>query len=192
MHRLLLFGGLALIVAGAPPLAAQQASPARPNAPRAAAARAVAAPPPLRATVPPVLPGTSESAFTTIQGNALTSTNGALVDGLVRLRDARFGRIVDLQITDQSGLFTFRTVDPGSYIVELIGPQDSVLAASQLLNVNAGEVVSAIVKLPFSIPPFAALFGQTSQASAAAMLVSTAASAGVMTVVAPGTPVSPQ
>ena len=31
---------------------------------------------------------------------------------------------------------------------------DSVLAASQVLNVGAGEAVSAVVKLPFRIPPF--------------------------------------
>ena len=49
----------------------------------------------------------------------------------------------------------FRTVDPGSYIVELLGDGDTVLAASQLLNVNAGEAISTVVKLPFQLPPFA-------------------------------------
>jgi hypothetical protein len=142
--------------------------------------------------MPQVLPGTGESAFTTIQGNVLTSTDGPLVDGRVRLRDVRFGRIVDQQLTDRSGLFRFRTVDPGSYIVELLGSSGAVLAASEILYVSAGEIVSAVVKLPYRIPPLAAMFGQTSPVGALSMLMSTAASAGIMTLVAPGIPVSPQ
>jgi hypothetical protein len=139
-----------------------------------------------------VLPGTTERAFSTIQGNALDSASSALPNGIVRLRDVRFGRIVDRQVTDQSGLFTFRTVDPGSYVVELIGASESVVAASQVLHASAGDVVSAVVKVPFRAPPLAALFGENSQAGALAMLVSTAASSGILSVVASGTPVSPQ
>jgi hypothetical protein len=166
MHRLLLVGGLAFILTGATPLAGQKASP--------------------------LLPGTTERAFATIQGNALDSANNALPGGNVRLRDVRFGRVVDLQVTDQSGLFAFRTVNPGSYVVELIGTSESVVAASQVLHASAGEVVSAVVKLPFRAPPLAALFGERSHAGALAMLVSTAASSGILSVIAPGTPVSPQ
>src|SRR5258708_4266018 len=65
--------------------------------------------------------------LTTIQGNALSSTNGAMNDTLVRLRDARFGRIVDTQLTGKSGLFAFKAVDPGTYIVEMIANDESVL-----------------------------------------------------------------
>ena len=43
-----------------------------------------------------------------IQGSVLTSSNGMLTDGTVRLRDARFGRIVDVTTTDKAGLFMFR------------------------------------------------------------------------------------
>src|SRR4051812_42118348 len=65
-----------------------------------------------KATVPRLLPGTRSTVLTTIQGNALNSTNGPLPDTLVRLRDARFGRVVEMQITDKSGMFAFRVVDP--------------------------------------------------------------------------------
>ena len=113
-----------------------------------------------------------------IRGNALNSTSGALPNSLVRLRDARLGRIVDTQLTDQSGLFTFRAVDPGNYIVELISNDQTVLAASQLLSVNAGEAMSAVVKLPFRLPPMGGLFGHT--ASQAATVFSAAAATGVL------------
>jgi hypothetical protein len=132
-----------------------------------------------RGTTPVMLPGTKESAFTTIQGNALSSTNGQLANSVVRLRDARLGRIVDTQVTDRSGLFAFRAVDPGNYVVELMAPdQTTVLSASQVLSVNAGDAVSAIVRLPFRIPPFAGLLGNS--APQAATVSSAAAASGVL------------
>ena len=128
-------------------------------------------------------------ALTSIQGNALNSTNGALNETMVRLRDARFGRIVDNQITDKSGLFSFKAIDPGSYIVEVMANDQTVLAASQLLNVNAGEAVSAVVKLPFRIPPFAGLLGKTTLPSAGE--VATQAAASSIASIVPTSPVSP-
>jgi hypothetical protein len=141
----------------------------------AGAARAAA---PARTGVPVVLPGTRETAFSTIQGNALDSINGILPDSPVRLRDARLGRIISTQRTDKSGLFEFRAVDPGSYVVELIVNAETVLAASQLINVNAGETVSAVVKLPFRLPPLGGLLGHTTAQAIA--ITSAAAATGVL------------
>ena len=81
----------------------------------------------------------------------------------VRLRDARSGRISGSQLTDTSGFFSFTSVDPGTYVVELTGKDQTVLAASQLLSVSAGDAVSAVVKLPFKIPPFAGLLGHSQE-----------------------------
>ena len=131
-----------------------------------------------RTAAPAVLPGTRDTAFAAIQGNALDSANGILPDSPVRLRDARAGRIIGMQRTDKSGLFEFRTVDPGSYIVELLGAADAVVAASQLINVNAGEAVSAVVKLPFRLPPFGGLFGHTTAQAIA--ITAAAAATGVL------------
>lgn len=132
-----------------------------------------------------------ENALTTIQGNALTATNGQLNGVIVRLRDARFGRIVDTQLTDQSGLFAFKPVDPGSYIVEIVSSSNqSILAASQMLHVNAGEAVSAVVKLPFRIPPFAGIMGQTTSTPTAAAVATQAAASSVAALV-PTIPISP-
>jgi hypothetical protein len=154
----------------------------------------------LRPTTPPpsgpvnpdarILPGTRFEVFTTtIQGNALTSTNGMLTDGTVRLRDARFGRIVDVTTTDKAGVFVFHQVSPGTYVVELVGPDGSVLAASQILNVNAGEAISAIVKLPFRLP-VGGLLGN--HAPTAAIITATAAASGILATRVAGTAVSPR
>ena len=125
------------------------------------------------AVTPAVLPGTSERALTGIQGNALNATSGPLPNTVVRLRDARYGGIIDRQLTDRSGLFEFSPIDPGSYVVELLGSDEKVLAASELLNANAGETVSAVVRLPF---PVSLLEGVLGHSTAQAVSVISAAS----------------
>jgi hypothetical protein len=137
------------------------------------------------------LPSLRADAVGTIQGNALNSTNGQLPNQAVRLRDARFGRIVDAQLTDQAGLFTFKGLDPGSYIVEMMATDQSILAASQVLNINAGEAVSAVVKLPFRIPSFAGILGNTTPTTAAAVTTEAAASS-VLAVTTTGEPTCPR
>jgi len=135
-----------------------------------------------------LLPGTQNTVLSTIQGNALTSTNGPLTDAPVRLRDARTGRIIDVQVTDKAGLFVFRGVEPGSYIVEVMSDDNTiVLTASQILSVDAGDAVSAVVKLPFRIPPFAGVLGGNSASSLAA-IAAQAATSGITAVSSIGDP----
>jgi hypothetical protein len=179
MARLLSIATVSLIVIGTLSLGAQQ------RAVTATIARAAATSTTPRAA----LVQARKDSLTSIQGNALNSTNGQLNNAVVRLRDARFGRIVGTQLTDKSGLFAFKAVDPGSYIVEIMANDESILAASQLLNVNAGEAVSAVVKLPFRIPAFAGLMGSTSTPSAIAVATQAAAS-GIASLV-PTDPISP-
>jgi hypothetical protein len=180
MSRLLLRSAT-ILLATATVSAGPQSAPPRPPA---TSARSTVRP----TTVSSVPPGTTRG-FTMIQGNALDSANGQMANAVVRLRDARFGRIVDTELTDGSGLFEFRGVDPGSYIVEVMGNDSSVLAASQILSVNAGEVVSAVVKLPFKVPAFSGILGANSLQTAA-VIVTQAAASGVAAVVATD-PVSP-
>jgi hypothetical protein len=127
-----------------------------------------------------LFPGTGSNVFTTIQGNALNATNGVLPDSAVRLRDVRFGRMVAMATTDKSGLFAFRNVEPGSYVVELVGNDGTILATSQILSVDAGQAISAVVKLPFRVPPFGGIFGHT--AASAVAVSSAAAASGLLAV----------
>ena len=131
---------------------------------------------PAAAAASKLLPGTRGAVLSSIQGNAVTSSNGAITNTFVRLRDARMGRIVDTVTSDKQGMFAFKGVDPGSYVVEVMSPgSNAVLASSQMLSVNAGEAVSALVKIPFPIAPLAGLLGNSTQTTASA--VSTAAQA---------------
>ena len=121
--------------------------------------------------LPKLLPGTRVAVLSSIQGNAVNSTNGALGDTVVRLRDARYGRVVNTVTTDKQGMFAFKSVDPGSYVVEVMSPgaNNAVLASSPMLNVGTGEAISALVKLPFRIPPFAGLIGNSTETTASAL-----------------------
>jgi len=171
MHRVMMLGVGALVLASSAG-SAQQVSP---DWERATEVEVGAATPrPARI----LLPGTQASAFTTINGNALSATNGALPDSVVRLRDARMGRIVATQRTDQAGLFTFGSVDPGTYVVELMEEQ-RVMAASRVVSLNASEAASVVVKLPFRPTLLAGLLSQST--SQAATIAAAAAATGVLT-----------
>ena len=133
-----------------------------------------------------LLPGTKVSVLSTVRGTALNSTNSPLPEAVVRLRDARSGRIVDTTKTDKDGVFVFRNVDPGSYVVELMNPANTtVLASSPIVYVGSGESASAIVKLPFRLPAYTAAFGNMNSNAA---LISTAAQAIIAAASASNTP----
>src|SRR5262249_27141295 len=121
---------------------------------------------------------------------AVTSTNSLLTDATVRLRNARTGAVVDVTTTDRAGEFTFKQVNPGNYIAEIVGPDQKTLAASQILNVNAGDAVAAMVKLPFRLPLFAGVLGNS--APAAAIITTTAAASGVLATAVTAADVSPR
>ena len=119
-----------------------------------------------------LLPGTHSEAFGTVRGSALNVDASALSGSVVRLRDVRSGRTVSTTATDTAGSFIFRSLDPGSYIVELLGVDNNVIAASEILNINAGDDASTIVRLPFRTRPYSGVLGHT---MTSAILVTTAA-----------------
>lgn len=121
---------------------------------------------PLATRVPTRL-ATRLAAFGTIQGNAMRGS-GSLANGMIRLRDARFGRIVDTQLSDKAGAFAFRGLDPGSYIVEIVSTSQSTIAATQMINVSAGETITAVVRVPIRPSMFAGILGQQGATGAAA------------------------
>jgi hypothetical protein len=156
----------------------------------AAKTPAVTPPPENTAALSPAAPARAPNprpnGFSTIEGNALRATGLGIRGVAVRLRDARFGRIVDTQTSGESGVFAFRSIDPGVYIVEVVGDDQHVLAASQLLNVTAGDTLSTSVRLPFRVAG-AGLFDSKGMA---AIVAAEAAAAGILTTTTTN-PVSP-
>jgi hypothetical protein len=113
---------------------------------------------------PKSLPGTRVESFATVHGKALDSTDASLPHSLVRLRDARMGQVVDTQVTDKNGLFSFFKVDPGFYLVELFDKSQQTLAASPLVTAQAGVTSNTTVKLPASRSLLSGLFMLNPQA----------------------------
>lgn len=148
-HKLLLVvGALALLVA---PMYAQTAAPT-------------------------LLPGTKPEVLSSIAGKAVSATNAPMAGTVIRLRDVRFGRVVATTITDKAGQFEFKGVDTGSYLVELMSASgDVVLASSSILYVGSGEILSTLLRMPFSSPALGALLGNSAPSALAA--VTTAAQA---------------
>lgn len=102
-----------------------------------------------------------------------------MADEPVRLRNARTGQVVTSQRTDAEGAFTFRAIDPGSYVVEALAvDQKSVAAASDLVSPDASETVTANVFLPIDAASAAALISK-SPASLAA-IAGLATTAGIL------------
>lgn len=149
-----------------------------------------------------LLPGTRIEVFATIRGSVVDSVNAALPNSSVRLRDGRVGHVVDAQVTDKSGIFTFFRLDPGYYIVELVGVNETTVAATSLIPVSAGETASALVKLPIRPSMFTSLLrlgkqdGSNSSASVSGLIpaitdqLPQAILQGIPAVVPPGNPVS--
>jgi len=128
---------------------------------------------------PRILPGTRQNAFGTIQGRAVDSANTALANAPLRLRDARSGRAVGRQATDREGAFVFSGVDPGTYVVELLKSDQTILGTSPIVNLGAGDAVTAVVRLPVR-PILGGLLGHnTAQALA---VTAAAAAAGVLAI----------
>jgi hypothetical protein len=111
---------------------------------------------------PKTLPGTRVESFSRIRGIAVDAMDAALPASLVRLRDARMGRVLDTQVTDKAGAFVF-FIDPGFYLVELFDKNQQTLAASPLVSTRPGGTSKTSVKLPVNSSLLASLFMVDSQ-----------------------------
>jgi hypothetical protein len=140
----------------------------------------------------------ASGATAAIQGSAVNSSNGALVNTLVRVRNARSGRIASQSLTDKLGAYTFKGLDPGSYVVELVSQSQTTIAASSLISANAGETVTAVVKLSFNPSSLGNIIGQAPLSTSGTVVselapqVPSTALQSIAAVVPAGPPVSEQ
>jgi len=131
MSRLVSIVAVSLIAAGTSSLARAQVA-------TTTAARAVRS-----GVTKAALAKAKEQALTVIQGNAISASNGQMNSALIRLRDARFGRIVDTQLTDQS---PFR-IPP---FAGLMGSTSTPSAAAVATEAAASSVISMVPTTPIS------------------------------------------
>lgn len=98
-----------------------------------------------------------------IVGRARTLTNQPVPYGRVVLRNTRTGLIEARTTADQEGRFSFVDVSQTGYVIELVGSDGSVIASSELVSVQNGDLKQATVRVAVN-SSVRAVFGSTAVA----------------------------
>jgi hypothetical protein len=119
-------------------------------------------------------------ARTAIVGSAWNFDNSPIKFASLRLRDVVQGGIEALTKANEAGEFTFESVPPGSYVVELVNEAGKVETVGHVFTIAPGETVATFVRLSARVPTITALFKNT-----AAIIAATAASTGITALAPP-------
>ena len=76
----------------------------------------------------------------------------------VGLRDVRTGAAVQQTTADELGQFRFVDLPSSEYVVELVGPDGSVVAASEVVQTSKGGLLRTVVRVAAAAAVVAALF----------------------------------
>jgi hypothetical protein len=79
-------------------------------------------------------------------GLAQNSLNAVIPRARVVLRDIRTGEPLQQATADELGQFSFIDLVPSEYVVELLGPDGSVVAASEVVTSSKGRLVRTVVR----------------------------------------------
>lgn len=121
-------------------------------------------------------------------GRASAERASDTISGLsVRLRSITTDRVEGVTATDASGRFTFASVEPGEYRIEVLSSRNAVQVISPKLSVAPGETVGLFLRVGTRVPWFSGFFANT-----ASTAVSSAASIGVTAVTPEVQPTSPE
>ena len=94
-------------------------------------------------------------------GFARTSLNTPIPYARVVLRNIRTGQVHARTVANERGEFSFVDLEANAYVVELLGPDGSVVAASPLVSMARGDVRQAELRVAASAATVAASFGNT-------------------------------
>lgn len=79
-----------------------------------------------------------------ISGTAATADGARIANAQVRIIDPSTGRTVATSVTRANGSFAVSGVNPGNYIVQIVGPNGAVVGTSAAVTVTAGAVASGV------------------------------------------------
>lgn len=94
-------------------------------------------------------------------GRARTSLNTPIPYAKVLLRNIRTGQIEARATANEEGRFQFQDLNSSAYIVELLGPDGSVVAASEMVPLSSGDRREATVRVAVSSAAVAASFNSS-------------------------------
>jgi len=114
-----------------------------------------------------------------INGVAMDSDRHPLKQVRVDLRNLEINEVEQTSTSNERGEFSFAVRPDVPYVVELTDQTGRVVAVSDIVRTNAGEVAASTISMPSRLPALAGLFGETASA-----VISAATGAG-LTVVNP-------
>jgi hypothetical protein len=94
-------------------------------------------------------------------GFARTSLNTPIPYARVVLRNIRTGQVLARTVANERGEFSFVDLESNVYIVELVGADGSVVAASPLVMMARGDVQRTELRVASQASTIAASFGNT-------------------------------
>lgn len=111
-----------------------------------------------RTFTPPAAVTEAGGQINAVLGRARTSLNTPIPYARVLLRNIRTGAIEKRATANEEGRYTFLDVSDSAYIVELIGSDGSVVAASEMVAMAAGDVRETTVRVSANANATAATF----------------------------------
>ena len=91
-------------------------------------------------------------------GLAQNSLNASIPRAHVVLRDIRTGEPFQQTTADELGQFWFVDLPSSEYVVELVGPDGSVVAASEVVKTSKGRLLRTVVRVAAAAAVVTALF----------------------------------
>jgi hypothetical protein len=91
-------------------------------------------------------------------GLAQNSLNASIPRARVVLRDIRTGEALQQTTADELGQFWFVDLPSSEYVVELVGPDGSVVAASEVVKTSKGHLLRTVVRVAAAAAVVTALF----------------------------------
>ena len=141
--------------------------------------------------VTPLGPGTPTRVSTKvgqalINGSAVDTNAVPLPKATVRLRNLADNQIEQVLVTNNMGQFTLIARPEVPYVVEIADRTGRILAVSDIITAQAGDVAGAVIAIPYRLPAVPGIFGDAAQS------VFAAAMNGGIAVIDPGPPLSPE
>ena len=94
-------------------------------------------------------------------GFARTSLNVPIPYARVVLRNIRTGQVLARTVANAQGQFSFLDIEANAYIVELVGPDGSVVAASPMVTMSRGDVRMTEIRVAAAATTVSASFSDT-------------------------------
>ena|SRR5436309_3242486 len=94
-------------------------------------------------------------------GIARNSLNAPIPYARVALRNINTGRVLARTVANDQGQFSFLDLDANQYIVELLGPDGSVVGTSMMVSMAPGAVRQTAIRTAAAAATVTASFGST-------------------------------